>query len=53
VLLVSVLVGLATVAGLILVVIPGIYVGVRLAVSIEALVVEGRRGTQAMAGPGS
>jgi hypothetical protein len=30
------------------VVIPGIYIGVRLAVSIEALVVEGRRGTQAM-----
>ena len=48
-LLVSVLVGLATVAGLILFVIPGIYIGVRLAVSIEALVVEGRRGTQAMA----
>jgi hypothetical protein len=49
VLLVSVLVGLATAGGLILLVIPGIYVGVRLAVSIEALVVEGRRGTQAMA----
>jgi len=48
VLLVSVLVGLATVAGLILFIIPGIYIGVRLAVSIEALVVEGRRGTQAM-----
>src|SRR5512133_3724024 len=48
VLLVSVLVGLATLAGLILLVIPGIYIGVRLAVSIEALVVEGRRGTQAM-----
>jgi hypothetical protein len=31
------------------VVIPGIYIGVRLAVSIEALVVEGRRGTKAMA----
>jgi hypothetical protein len=39
---------LATVGGLILLVIPGIYIGVRLAVSIEALVVEGRRGTQAM-----
>ena len=38
VLLVSVLVGLATVAGLILLVIPGIYLGVRLVVSIEALV---------------
>jgi hypothetical protein len=78
VLLVSVLVGLATIGGLILVtaglflanailrgrdldvtsapvgpvillfIIPGIYVGVRLAVSIEALVVEGRRGTEAM-----
>jgi uncharacterized membrane protein len=49
VLLVSVLVGLATVAGLILFIIPGIYIGIRLAVSIEALVVEGRKGTQAMA----
>jgi hypothetical protein len=49
VLLVSVLVGLATLAGLIVFVLPGIYIGVRLAVSIEALVVEGRRGTQAMA----
>jgi hypothetical protein len=48
VLLVSVLVGLATLGGLILLVIPGIYIGVRLCVSIEALVVEGRRGTQAM-----
>jgi hypothetical protein len=48
VLLVSVLVGLATVGGLILLVLPGIYIGVRLVVSIEALVVEGRRGTQAM-----
>ena len=49
VLLVSILAGLATVGGLVLLVIPGIYVGVRLAVSIEALVVEGRRGTRAMA----
>ncbi len=48
VLLVSILVGLATLVGLILFVIPGIYIGVRLAVSIEALVVEGRRGTQAI-----
>jgi hypothetical protein len=48
VLLVGVLVGLATVAGLILFIIPGIYIGIRLCVSIEALVVEGRRGTQAM-----
>jgi hypothetical protein len=48
VLLVSMLVGLAIVGGLILFIIPGIYIGVRLAVSIEALVVEGRRGTEAM-----
>jgi hypothetical protein len=48
VLLVSILVGLATIAGLILFIIPGIYIGIRLAVSVEALVVEGRRGTQAM-----
>ncbi len=48
VLLVSVLVGLATLGGLILLVIPGIYVGVRLAVSTQALVVEGRRGTEAI-----
>jgi hypothetical protein len=48
VLLVSVLIGLATVGGLILLIFPGIYIGVRLAVGIEALVVEGRRGTQAM-----
>ncbi len=48
ILLVSVLVGLATLGGLILFVIPGIYIGVRLAVSVQALVVEGRRGTQAM-----
>jgi hypothetical protein len=48
VLLVSVLVGLATIGGLLLLVIPGIYIGVRLCVSIEALVVEGRRGAEAM-----
>jgi len=48
VLLVSVLVGLATMIGLILFIIPGIFIAVRLAVSIEALVIEGRRGTQAM-----
>ena len=42
------LVGLAIIGGLILFIIPGIYIGVRLAVSIEALVVEGRRGTEAM-----
>jgi hypothetical protein len=29
-------------------IVPGIYLGVRLAVSIQALVIEGRRGTQAM-----
>jgi hypothetical protein len=29
-------------------IIPGIYIGVRLAVSIQALVIEGRRGTEAM-----
>jgi len=48
ILIVSILVGLATLAGLILFIIPGIYIGVRLAVSIQALVVEGRRGTEAM-----
>jgi hypothetical protein len=48
VLLVSVLVGLAIIGGLILLIIPGIWIAVRLAVSIEALVVEGRRGTEAM-----
>jgi hypothetical protein len=48
VLLVSVLVGLAIVGGLILFIIPGIYIGIRLCVSIEALVIEGRRGTEAM-----
>jgi hypothetical protein len=48
VLVVSVLVGLAIVGGLILFIIPGIYIGIRLCVSIEALVVEGRRGTEAM-----
>jgi hypothetical protein len=48
ILVVSILVGLATLAGLIVLVIPGIYIGVRLAVSTQALVVEGRRGTQAM-----
>jgi len=48
VLLVSVLVGLAVVAGLIVFIIPGIYIGFRLAASAQALVVEGRRPTQAM-----
>ncbi len=48
VLVVSVLVGLATLLGLIVFIIPGIYIGVRLAVSIQALVVEDKRGTEAM-----
>jgi hypothetical protein len=48
VLLVGVLVGLAAVCGLILLVLPGIYIAIRLAVSTQALVVEGRRPTQAM-----
>ena len=48
VLLVGVLVGLAVIGGLILFIIPGIYIGIRLCVSIEALVIEGRRGTEAM-----
>jgi hypothetical protein len=48
ILVVSILVGLATVLGLIVLIIPGIYIGVRLAVSIQALVVEGKRGTDAM-----
>jgi hypothetical protein len=48
ILVVSILVGLATLLGLIVFIIPGIYIGVRLAVSIQALVVEGRRGTDAM-----
>jgi hypothetical protein len=48
VLVVSVLVGLATVLGLIVFIVPGIYIGVRLAVSTQALVVEGKHGTEAM-----
>jgi hypothetical protein len=48
VLLVSVLVGLAVLGGLILLIIPGIYIGIRLATSTQALVVEGRRPTEAM-----
>jgi hypothetical protein len=48
ILIVSILVGLATLLGLIVFVIPGIYLGVRLAVSIQALVVEDKRGSQAM-----
>jgi hypothetical protein len=48
VLVVSILVGLATLLGLIVFIIPGIYIGVRLAVSTQALVVEDKRGTEAM-----
>jgi Membrane domain of glycerophosphoryl diester phosphodiesterase len=48
ILVVSILVGLATLLGLIVFIIPGIYIGVRLAVSVQALVVEGKRGTEAM-----
>jgi hypothetical protein len=48
VLVVSILVGLATLLGLIVFIIPGIYICVRLAVSIQALVIEDRRGTEAM-----
>jgi glycerophosphoryl diester phosphodiesterase family protein len=48
ILVVSILVGLATLLGLIVFIIPGIYIGVRLAVSIQALVIEGKRGTEAM-----
>jgi hypothetical protein len=48
ILVVSVLVGLATLLGLIVLIIPGIYIGVRLAVSTQALVVEDKRGTHAL-----
>jgi hypothetical protein len=48
ILVVSILVGLATILGLIVFIIPGMYIGVRLAVSIQALVVEDKRGTEAM-----
>jgi hypothetical protein len=48
ILVVSILVGLATLLGLIVFIIPGIYIGVRLAASTQALVVEGRRGAEAM-----
>jgi hypothetical protein len=48
ILVVSILVGLATLLGLIVFIIPGIYIGVRLAVSIQALVVDDKRGSQAM-----
>lgn len=48
ILLVGILFALAVLAGLILLVIPGIIIAVRLSVSIPALVVEGRRGTEAL-----
>jgi uncharacterized membrane protein len=48
VLLVGLLVGLAVVGGLILFIIPGIWIGFRLSLSTQALVVEGRRPTEAM-----
>jgi hypothetical protein len=48
ILLVGILFALAVLAGLIALVIPGIIIAVRLSVSIPALVVEGRRGTEAL-----
>lgn len=48
VILVSILVGLVVAAGFILLVIPGIIFLVFLSVSIPVLIVEGRRGTEAM-----
>ncbi len=48
VILVSLLVGLAVLGGLILLIIPGLIFAVFLSVSIPALVVENRRGTDAM-----
>jgi hypothetical protein len=48
ILLVSILFGLAVFAGLIALVIPGIIIAVRLSVSIPALVVERKRGTEAL-----
>jgi hypothetical protein len=44
---VTVLVVLATLGGLILLIIPGIWIGIRLSMSTQALVVEGRRPTEA------
>ena len=48
ILLVGLLVALAVVVGLILLVIPGIIAAVMFSVSLPALVVEGKRGTEAM-----
>lgn len=49
ILLIGVLVGLAATAGFILLVIPGFFVLVRLIASVPALVVEGKRGREALA----
>jgi Membrane domain of glycerophosphoryl diester phosphodiesterase len=48
VLLISVLVGLAVLGGFILFILPGIFLWIMFAVSIPALVVENRKGTEAM-----
>jgi hypothetical protein len=48
ILLVSILFALAVFVGLLALVIPGIIIAVRLSVSIPALVVEGKRGTEAL-----
>jgi hypothetical protein len=48
VLLVSILVGLAVFVGLILLIIPGIIFAIMFSVSVPALVVENRKGTEAM-----
>jgi hypothetical protein len=48
VILVSLLVGLAVLGGLLLLVIPGLIFAVMLSVAVPALVVENRRGTEAM-----
>ncbi|MEX0989666.1 MAG: hypothetical protein WD206_05145 [Actinomycetota bacterium] len=45
---ISILVGLATLGGFILLIIPGIYIWVKLSVTVQALVVENKRGTEAM-----
>lgn len=48
ILLVGLLFALAVFGGLILLIVPGIIIAVRLSVSIPALVVEGKRGTEAL-----
>jgi hypothetical protein len=45
---ISILVGLATLGGFILLIIPGIFIWVKLSVSVQSLVVENKRGTEAM-----